>query len=112
MILNSTSNPNICSCNYAFIRGSSAAGAGKTTRGFYFWTSDQVSCIGNACSIWTHTGASNAGWESTGTSNLYLGNIGLGITTSASVGTAQPDQVAYNINTSTPRADMNLALGF
>lgn len=109
-IVNGAAGPNVCNGNYAYIRGSNGSGAGKTTRGFYFWNSEKISVVGNVISEWTHTGASNLAMEGSGTQNLFVGNYDAG-SAGVSISTSKPTQVGYSSNLATPRGDMNTSFG-
>jgi hypothetical protein len=109
-IANGAAGPNVCNGNYAYIRGTNAAGAGKTTRGFYFGSSEKISVAGNVIGDWTHTGANNLAMEATGTQNLFVANYDASAN-GVSISTSKPSQVAYLGNGATPRADMNTTFG-
>lgn len=94
--------------NTVDFHGSSASGAGKTTKGLYVYAADDVTVLGNTIPVWTHTGASNLAIDDTfGTSNIYVANRCRGA--NVSLAANKPSQVAYSVNGNTPRADFNTA---
>jgi hypothetical protein len=109
-IVNGGAGPNVCNGNMAYIRGSNASGAGKTTIGFFFWNSEKIACVGNVISAWTHTGATNLAISGTGTQNLFVGNYDAG-SAGVSISTSKPTQLAYSANPATPRGDVNHSFG-